>query len=45
VFRRGVSQPVAVRYAWESNPDGNLYNLEGLPTNPFRTDMVKLSMA
>jgi sialate O-acetylesterase len=41
VFRRGVSQPVAVRYAWESNPDGNLYNLEGLPTNPFRTDMVK----
>jgi sialate O-acetylesterase len=41
VFRQGLSRPVAVRYAWESNPDGNLYNLEGLPANPFRTDMVK----
>ena len=41
VFRRGLSRPVAVRYAWESNPDGNLYNLEGLPANPFRTDMMK----
>jgi len=31
-----------VRYAWESNPDGNLYNKEGLPTVPFRTDAYKL---
>lgn len=35
----GVKAPVAVRYAWANNPDGcNLYNKEGLPANPFRTD-------
>ncbi len=34
-----VSQPVAVRYAWADNPDrANLYNAEGLPAIPFRTD-------
>lgn len=34
-----VSKPVAIRYAWANNPDDlNLYNLEGLPTVPFRTD-------
>lgn len=34
-----VPRPVAVRYAWQTNPDGaNLYNAEGLPTSPFRTD-------
>jgi sialate O-acetylesterase len=34
-----VRDPVAVRYCWENNP-GNiqLYNLEGLPASPFRTD-------
>lgn len=35
----GVPAPVAVRYAWADNPDdANLYNLEGLPASPFRTD-------
>ncbi|HCU36020.1 MAG TPA: sialate O-acetylesterase [Armatimonadetes bacterium] len=34
----GVSNPVAVRYAWASDPECNLYNAEGLPANPFRTD-------
>lgn len=34
----GVSQPVAVRYAWASNPAANLYNGDGLPAMPFRTD-------
>ena len=35
----GVPKPVAVRYAFASNPDGcNLYNNEGLPASPFRTD-------
>ena len=35
----GVSNPVAVRYAYSMNPDGcNLYNNEGLPASPFRTD-------
>lgn len=31
--------PVAVRYGWADNPDqANLYNIEGLPAVPFRTD-------
>ena len=33
-----VTTPVAVRYAWANNPIGNLYNKEGLPASPFRTD-------
>jgi hypothetical protein len=33
-----VEQPVAVRYNWAANPDGNLYNGAGLPAAPFRTD-------
>lgn len=38
VYKPGLTRPVTVRYAWESNPDGNLYNREGLPAIPFRTD-------
>jgi sialate O-acetylesterase len=33
-----VKDPVAVRYAWASNPACNLLNKEGLPASPFRTD-------
>ena len=34
-----VEHPVAVRYGWADNPeDVNLYNREGLPASPFRTD-------
>ncbi len=34
-----VSDPVAVRYAWANNPmDCNLFNKEGFPASPFRTD-------
>jgi sialate O-acetylesterase len=33
-----VAAPVAVRYAWAHNPVCNLYNGEGLPASPFRTD-------
>jgi sialate O-acetylesterase len=34
-----VSNPLYVRYAWADNPRGaNLYNREGLPASPFRTD-------
>jgi sialate O-acetylesterase len=34
-----VAEPVAVRYAFSMNPTGaNLYNREGLPASPFRTD-------
>ncbi|MHB8898441.1 MAG: sialate O-acetylesterase [Thermoguttaceae bacterium] len=33
-----VKNPVAVRYAWASNPAVNLVNSAGLPASPFRTD-------
>ncbi len=34
-----VDKPKAVRYAFSMNPDkANLYNKEGLPASPFRTD-------
>jgi len=33
-----VAAPVAVRYAWGDFPACNLYNKEGLPAVPFRTD-------
>ncbi|MGC1272464.1 MAG: sialate O-acetylesterase [Planctomycetaceae bacterium] len=33
-----VKNPVAVRYAWADNPEATLYNAEGLPASPFRTD-------
>ncbi|ARS36423.1 sialate O-acetylesterase [Pontibacter actiniarum] len=39
VWSDSISHPVAVRYAWSDNPEGaNLYNKEGLPASPFRTD-------
>jgi sialate O-acetylesterase len=38
VSAAGVDKPVAVRYAWADNPDCNLYNKEGIPASPFRTD-------
>ena len=34
-----IQQPLAVRYAWQMNPQGcNLYNKANLPASPFRTD-------
>lgn len=37
-----VTSPVAVRFAWADNPDdANLFNKEGLPAVPFRTDTWK----
>ena len=33
-----VTQPAAVRYAWQDNPEANLVNGAGLPATPFRTD-------
>jgi sialate O-acetylesterase len=39
VWSDKVENPMAVRYAWADNPEGaNLYNKEGLPASPFRTD-------
>ncbi|MCY7423105.1 MAG: 9-O-acetylesterase [Chitinophagaceae bacterium] len=33
-----VAKPIAVRYDWANNPDGNLFNTADLPASPFRTD-------
>jgi sialate O-acetylesterase len=33
-----VPEPVAARYAFEDDPACNLFNREGLPASPFRTD-------
>lgn len=33
-----VAKPVAVRYGWASHPLCGLFNKEGLPASPFRTD-------
>ncbi len=39
VHAKDVAAPVAVRYAWADNPAGcNLFNQDGLPAVPFRTD-------
>ena len=39
VWNEKISDPQYVRYAWSDNPEGaNLYNKEGLPASPFRTD-------
>ena len=33
-----VAAPTAVRYGWADNPECTLYNADGLPASPFRTD-------
>lgn len=33
-----VADPTAVRYGWADNPIVSLYNVEGIPASPFRTD-------
>lgn len=38
VWNPEVTQPVAVRYGWASNPVLSLENAAGLPLRPFRTD-------
>ena len=38
VSNKEVLEPAAVRYAWQANPDCNLYNSAKLPASPFRTD-------
>lgn len=41
VYAQEVPDPVAVRYNWADNPDGNLTNASGLPASSFRTDNWK----
>lgn len=39
VWHDEISEPAAVRYSYQSNPVGaNLYNKNGLPASPFKTD-------
>jgi sialate O-acetylesterase len=38
-----VQNPVAVRYGWADFPVVNLFNKEGLPASPFRTDSFPLT--
>lgn len=39
VSAEGVIDPKAVRYGWINVPDVNLFNKDGLPASPFRTDV------
>ncbi|HTQ65983.1 MAG TPA: sialate O-acetylesterase, partial [Puia sp.] len=42
VYNETVSEPIEVRYAWADDAgDANLFNNEGFPTVPFRTDQWK----
>jgi len=41
VSNASIQQPAVVRYDWMNTPDGNVYNAEGLPAIPFRTDAPK----
>ena len=41
LYNDDVKEPIAIRYDWSNNPDGNIYNKEGLPLVPFRTDNFK----
>jgi hypothetical protein len=39
VYCKEVPNPVAVRFGWFDSPEeANLFNAEGLPASPFRTD-------
>ena len=41
VWSPDVKKPVAVRYGWADFPVVNLWNKDGLPASPFRTDEPK----
>jgi sialate O-acetylesterase len=38
VWSDEVDRPAGVRYGWANFPEVNLFNKEGLPATPFRTD-------
>lgn len=40
-----VAKPVAVRYGWADCPVVNLWNQDGLPASPFRTDDFPMTTA
>jgi sialate O-acetylesterase len=45
VSAEGVEKPLAVRYAWADDPQISLFNADGLPASPFRTDDWKMKTA
>jgi sialate O-acetylesterase len=38
VSAKDVARPAAVRYLWKNTPDATLFNGDGLPVAPFRSD-------
>ena len=40
VSSQAVEEPVLVRYAWANNPPASLYEIGGLPAEPFRAGLV-----
>jgi sialate O-acetylesterase len=45
VWNKQVSNPVAVRYGFSNAGIGNLFNKNGLPVGPFRTDNWEIDVA
>ncbi len=45
VSAEGIERPVAVRFCWKDTATPNLFNKEGLPAAPFRTDDFELKSA
>lgn len=46
VFNMNIHHPIAVRYLWSGEPgEIDLYNKDGLPAAPFRTDQFRLTTA
>lgn len=43
VSHPNIDQPAGVRFGWADFPVVNLWNKEGLPAHPFRTDKFKLT--
>ena len=42
VYQDGIALPIAVRYGWADDAgEANLFNLEGFPAGPFRSDKWK----
>jgi len=36
-----IANPATVRMGWSNVPHVNLFNIDGLPASPFRTDNLK----
>ncbi|MEO7515081.1 MAG: sialate O-acetylesterase [Verrucomicrobiota bacterium] len=45
VSNANVKKPIAVRYGWANFPVVNLWNKEGFPASPFRTDDFQMVTA